>query len=623
MKQRKVFLTVILAVLLAAILPVTALAIPVAEPQPATGLTLTADKSEVSPGDTVSFTVGFNLLSGLIYGYDMTQVTVVLPAGLTYYSSVAYVGGSPTVVTTMPITTPAGTSATASFDNNILSPGAAQLIITANVSTAWDGSPLEVKAELYLQPTGADMPYYPNARAAVTVRAVYVAPVTPLVATVTFNLNGGRRTGGGELVQTVSLGYPAVEPYVARQGYVFAGWDTPFTYVTQNITVSAMWTPEITAPPVTPPVTPVTPQLSTVTFDLNGGVRVGGGALTQAVPMGMAAVEPYVFRQGYIFAGWSVPFDYVTRNLRVVAYWTPEADIGQITVDPPPYTVVPGSFVNDKDTFTVFSHMPLIFYAEHHVAHFVSVNVNDTTLAAGTHFVATTGKAPNTTAIHLKASYLNTLAPDTYTLRVNFRDDVYANTQFTIVTYKNVFYDVNVGDWFYKGVEAMTASQLLLGVTETMFDPHSRMTRGMVVTLLYRFAGEPSIAGFANPFPDVAAAQYYTNAVMWAAANGIVVGHPDGTFAPNDMMTREQFATVLYRYQNALGSTTTDILMGYEHRDFAEISDYAKSPVTKLTMQGVFRDWPVIDGGRFNPTAPVSRAEVVTVMRFWIESIGW
>ena len=169
----------------------------------------------------------------------------------------------------------------------------------------------------------------------------------------------------------------------------------------------------------------------------------------------------------------------------------------------------------------------------------------------------------------------------------------------------------------------MNASELLLGVTAARFDPYSPMTRGMVVTLLYRFAGEPSIVGFRNPFPDVAAAQYYTNAVMWASANGIVTGHETGLFAPNELMTREQFAAVLYRYQNALGSQTLDILMDYEFSDFSSIALYARAAVNKLTMQGVYRDWPSDPQGRFQPLATVSRAEVATAMRLWIESIGW
>jgi hypothetical protein len=270
-----------------------------------------------------------------------------------------------------------------------------------------------------------------------------------------------------------------------------------------------------------------------------------------------------------------------------------------------------------------FNHLPLIYYANRHVASFVSVELDGMLLTSGTHYIATSGTTAATTAIHFKASFLNTLTIGDHTFQVNFRENLFATDSFTITRYVNTFTDVRTGDWFYKGVEAMNASELLLGVSATHFDPYSQMTRGMVVTLLYRFAGQPNITGFRNPFPDVAMNQYYTSAVMWAAANGIVTGHEDGMFAPNDLMTREQFAAVLYRYQNALGSVAMDILMGYRHSDFDTIALFARGAVNKLTMQGVFRDWPTDPQGRYQPLETVSRAEVATVMRLWIESIGW
>ena len=552
---------ILVLVLMASLLPAATLATAPfdVEPPAHIGLTVNADKYEASPGDTVNFTVGFDLLSGVLSGYATTQLAVVLPTGLTYASSIVYIGGAPAVMATVPISTPYGTTVTIAFDNYNVTPGAAQLVISANVSPTWGGNPLEVKAELYLQPTGADMPDYPAKTASfVLYYYAYVPPAIP-------------------------------EP-----------------------------------PPIaTPTPAPVTPQISTVTFDLNGGRRIGGGALVQGIPRGGAAIEPYVFRDGYIFLEWSEPFDYVTRDITVRASWVHEADTGPITIDPPAYAVIPGSFLGGRNTFTQFCHIALIFYAERHVAHFSYVQVDGQTLTSGVQFIATSGTAPDTTAIHLRASYLNTLAAGIHTLRVNFRDGAYANAQFTILAYTDVFYDVNVGDWFYKGVEAMNASGLMRGVTNTHFDPHSYLTRGMVVTLLYRFAGEPSIAGFTNNFPDVAPGQYYTNAVMWGAANGMVTGHPNGLFAPSDIMTREQFAAVLYRFQNTLGSITDDILMDHEYRDFNQINMYARSPVTKLTMQSVFRDWPNSPSRYFNPQASVTRAEVATVMRLWIESIGW
>jgi hypothetical protein len=517
-------------------------AAPGIEPPTSAGLTLTADKSTASQGDNVTFTVGFNLLSGVISGYSTTQIAVLLPTGLDYVSSVTYVGGAPAVITTMPITSLAGTSVVVNFDNNTMTPGAAQLIINTRVNNS-AGNLITTSAKLFLQQAGAAMPSNPNEQ-----------------ATVTTNIN------------------------------------------------------------VTP--TPITPQIFTVTFNLNGGIRVGGGALTQAVATGGSAVEPYVYRQGFTFNGWDTSFTNVQRNLMVTANWTADVTTGPITVDPPT-NLIEGSFVNGQSTFVQSSHMPLIYYANLQAAYLANVQVDGTTLTAGTHYVATTGLTTGTTAIHLKASYLNTLTTGTHTLYVNFRNGAYANAQFTTTAYTNTFRDVTPSDWFYQGVGAMNASGLLQGVSTTQFDPYSNMTRGMVVTLLYRFAGSPSVAGFRNPFPDVAANQYYTSAVIWASANGIVTGYDTGAFAPNDMMTSEQFAAVLYRYQNALGTTPIDILMNRTYSDFNQISAYAQGAVNKLTMQGVFRDLPYDATNRFQPQTPVTRAQVATVMRLWIESIGW
>ena len=377
--------------------------------------------------------------------------------------------------------------------------------------------------------------------------------------------------------------------------------------------------------PQPPPIPPQPPDYGVVrvVFDLAGGQRVGGGALLQSVPVGGSAVEPYVHRLGYVFLGWDGDFYNVQNDITIRATWISDSDLGAIPIVPPIYEFVTGHFLGGRNTFTQYSHMPLIYYADRHVAHFVSVIIDGQTLNHGVHFIATAGQTASTTAIHLKASFLNTLAVGSRSLQINFRDYEYVNDSFTIVRYANPFTDVSSADWFYRGVEAMFASELLLGINATQFGPYYNMTRGMVVTLLYRYAGEPSVIGFRNPFPDVAANQYYTNAVIWAAANGIVTGHENGMFAPDDLMTREQFAAVLYRYQNALGSLTADILVGFQYSDYNSIALFARAAVNKLTTQGVFRDWPSDPQGRFLPTATVNRAEVATVMRYWIESTGW
>ena len=78
-------------------------------------------------------------------------------------------------------------------------------------------------------------------------------------------------------------------------------------------------------------VTPVTPQICTIEFNLAGGIRVGGGALTQALPQGGAAIEPYVYRRGHFFLGWDTSFYNVQQSMVVTARWTPENDTGMIT----------------------------------------------------------------------------------------------------------------------------------------------------------------------------------------------------------------------------------------------------------------------------------------------------
>jgi len=370
-----------------------------------------------------------------------------------------------------------------------------------------------------------------------------------------------------------------------------------------------------------PPI-PITPVIYMVQFDLAGGIRVGGGALVQAVAGGGAAIEPYIYRENYVFQGWDGEFNYVTHDVVVTARWAVKPDTGPITINPPTGDLA-GSHFKGKDTFTHLSHIPMIYIAEHPIIYLHSVEIDDDVLTFGAEYVATSGSDVDSTAIHIKASYLNSLGVGTYTLRVNFTDGTYSNAQLKVIEYKNPFTDLTGSDWFFNGVEAMNASDLLQGISSTQFGPNTSMSRGMVVTLLYRYAGEPGVSGFTNSFSDIATGQYYTNAVIWAAVNGIVLGYEGGTFGPNDNITHEQYAAILYRYQNALGSKPTDILMDREYSDFDQISLYAKSAVNKLTMQGVFRDWPSNPGNQFKPQEPVTRAEMATVMWRWIESIGW
>ena len=108
------------------------------------------------------------------------------------------------------------------------------------------------------------------------------------------------------------------------------------------------------------------------------------------------------------------------------------------------------------------------------------------------------------------------------------------------------FADVE-GHWAFETIEYAYRNGLLIGISDTAFAPDDVMDRAMLVTILYRMEGEPEVTA-ANPFTDVPAGTWYTDAVIWADANDIVNGVGNGRFAPTDNITREQMAVMLYRY---------------------------------------------------------------------------
>ena len=111
----------------------------------------------------------------------------------------------------------------------------------------------------------------------------------------------------------------------------------------------------------------------------------------------------------------------------------------------------------------------------------------------------------------------------------------------------NPFTDVKTGDWYYDAVKYASQNGLFNGTTATTFGPNTDMTRAMLVTVLYRLEGKPTVTG-TNTFTDVKSGEWYTDAVLWANANNIVGGYGNGLFGTNDSVTREQMALLLHRY---------------------------------------------------------------------------
>lgn len=179
----------------------------------------------------------------------------------------------------------------------------------------------------------------------------------------------------------------------------------------------------------------------------------------------------------------------------------------------------------------------------------------------------------------------------------------------------NPFTDVRDSDWFYDGVLSAYYQGLMTGTSQTTFSPSSSTTRGMVVTILYRLEGEPAVTG-GSAFTDVADGQWYTDAVAWAAANGIVNGMENNTFAPNSPVTREQMAAILYRYAQFSGY---DVEAGGElpgFADLADISQYALDALVWACQNGLING---LDGNLLSPQGTATRAQTATILTRCLE----
>ena len=179
------------------------------------------------------------------------------------------------------------------------------------------------------------------------------------------------------------------------------------------------------------------------------------------------------------------------------------------------------------------------------------------------------------------------------------------------------FPDVDENDWFYDEVVYVYENGLMNGVENNQFAPNTATNRAMLATILYRLAGEPAVSGDL-PFTDVAAGTWYTDAVLWAAQNGIVNGLGENTFAPMNTLTREQLVTMLYRYAEAEGydvSAAAD-LSGYP--DAGKVQPYAQEAMTWAVAEGIVEGMD----GNLNPAGHATRAQIATILMRFCEGVA-
>ena len=177
------------------------------------------------------------------------------------------------------------------------------------------------------------------------------------------------------------------------------------------------------------------------------------------------------------------------------------------------------------------------------------------------------------------------------------------------------FTDVHLSDWYHDAVTYVSENELMNGTSGTTFSPNATTSRGMIVTILYRLAGSPDMpeGNWGYPYADVDASAYYSTPVYWARENDLVTGYSDTRFDPNDPITREQMAAILYRYADYLGlNTDTGFIPDkyYDFTDYQTVSRYATNAMSWCVNHGVING----SNGELNPQGTATRAEVAQIL---------
>lgn len=170
----------------------------------------------------------------------------------------------------------------------------------------------------------------------------------------------------------------------------------------------------------------------------------------------------------------------------------------------------------------------------------------------------------------------------------------------------NDYLDLDSRQWYHEGVDYVLTNGLMNGVAEDLFAPNGELTRAMLVTILYRLEGEPDVKNLDDmPFDDVPYGQWYSEAVVWAASEGIINGISETEFAPNKNITREQIAAILYRYAGS-PKTSGNLL---EYTDAFSVSEYAYDAMVWAV------DQKIINGmsGKLAPKDNATRAQIATI----------
>ena len=410
---------------------------------------------------------------------------------------------------------------------------------------------------------------------------------------ITYDLNGGTASGNPTSYTVESATITLNQP--TKTGYTFTGWSGTDLTGEDNLTV--------TIPAGSTGDRSYTAHWSlntySITYDLDGGTASGNPDF-YTVESSTITLNPPT-RTGYTFIGWSGTDLSGSDNLTVTI---PTGSIGNRSYTAH-WSLNTYSITYDLDGGTAFGN------PDSYTVESAAITLNEPT-KAGYVFTGWSGTdlvGEDNLTVTIPAGSIGDCR---YTAHWEFDPTIIAALNPT----PNVdFLDVSRVDWFYYDVRYVCENGLMNGTSRNRFSPYGTATRGMLVTILYRMENEPRCFGSAA-FSDVKPGAYYEKAVVWASQNNIVSGYTDGTFRPDAPVTREQLASILYRYtlyrgQDVSAGETTS-LTGYG--DAQAVSNYALPAMRWACGTGFLQG----ANGKLNPSSLATRAQLAAMLHRYL-----
>ena len=410
---------------------------------------------------------------------------------------------------------------------------------------------------------------------------------------ITYDLNGGTASGNPTSYTVESATITLNQP--TKTGYTFTGWSGTDLVGEDNLTV--------TIPAGSTGDRSYTAHWSlntySITYDLNGGTVSGNPDFYTVESAAITLNQPT--RIGYTFTGWSGTNLTGEDNLTVTI---PTGSIGNRSYTAH-WSLNTYSITYDLDGGTAFGN------PDSYTVESAAITLNEPT-KAGYVFTGWSGTdlvGEDNLTVTIPAG---SIGDRRYTAHWEFDPTIIAALNPT----PNVdFLDVSRTDWFYYDVRYVCENGLMNGTSRNRFSPYGTATRGMLVTILYRMENEPRCFGSAA-FSDVKPGAYYEKAVVWASQNNIVSGYTDGTFRPDAPVTREQLASILYRYtlyrgQDVSAGETTS-LTGYG--DAQAVSSYALPAMRWACGTGILQG----ANGKLNSSGLATRAQLAAMLHRYL-----